>query len=59
MALLVAVLATPLATLAHHYLLSAHLVQNVALAEWIPLLLVLGIPSRWPPRSAASGPSGF
>jgi cytochrome c oxidase assembly factor CtaG len=43
-ALLLGVLATPLATLAHHYLLSAHLVQNVALAEWAPLLLVLGIP---------------
>ncbi len=39
-----AVLVTPVSTLALHYLLSAHLFQNVALAEWIPLLLVLGIP---------------
>jgi putative membrane protein len=44
-ALLVAVAVTPLATLALHYLLSAHLVQNVALAEWIPLLLVASVPS--------------
>jgi cytochrome c oxidase assembly factor CtaG len=42
--LLLAVTVTPLATLALHYLLSAHLVQNVALAEWIPLLLVASVP---------------
>ena len=35
---------TPLATIANHYLLSAHLLQNVAIAEWAPALLVLGIP---------------
>jgi len=35
---------TPLATIANHYLLTAHLVQNVAIAEWAPALLVLGIP---------------
>jgi cytochrome c oxidase assembly factor CtaG len=39
-----AVFVTPVSTLALHYLLSAHLFQNVALAEWAPLLLVLGIP---------------
>jgi cytochrome c oxidase assembly factor CtaG len=38
-----AVLLTPVSTVALHYLLAAHLFQNVALAEWIPLLLVLGI----------------
>jgi putative membrane protein len=27
-----------------HYLLTVHLLQNVVLAEWAPLLLVLGIP---------------
>lgn len=43
-ALLLAATVTPLATLAVHYLLSAHLVQNVALAEWIPLLLVASVP---------------
>jgi cytochrome c oxidase assembly factor CtaG len=43
-ALLLAATVTPLATLALHYLLAAHLVQNVALAEWIPLLLVASVP---------------
>ena len=35
---------TPLDTLAREYLVWAHLLQNVVLAEWAPLLLVLGIP---------------
>jgi len=39
-----AVSLTPLGTLALHYHLWAHLVQNVALAEWIPLLLVASVP---------------
>jgi cytochrome c oxidase assembly factor CtaG len=43
-ALLVAALVTPLDTLAREYLVWAHLVQNVVLAEWAPLLLVLGTP---------------
>jgi putative membrane protein len=42
-ALAASVLLTPVSTVALHYLLAAHLFQNVALAEWIPLLLVLGI----------------
>jgi cytochrome c oxidase assembly factor CtaG len=42
-ALLVAALVTPLDTLAREYLVWAHLLQNVVLAEWVPLLLVLGI----------------
>jgi putative membrane protein len=42
--LLVAGLVTPLDTLAREYLVWAHLLQNVVLAEWAPLLLVLGIP---------------
>ena len=42
-AILVAALVTPLDTLAREYLVWAHLLQNVALAEWAPLLLVLGI----------------
>ena len=42
-ALLVAALVTPLDTLARDYLVWAHLVQNVVLAEWAPLLLVLGV----------------
>ncbi len=44
MALLLAVSVTPLETIALHYLLSAHLLQNVVLAEWAPLLCVLGLP---------------
>jgi len=35
---------TPLATIGNHYLLTAHLLQNIAIAEWAPALLVLGIP---------------
>jgi cytochrome c oxidase assembly factor CtaG len=43
--LLVATSVTPLDALSYH-LLTAHLVQNVVLAEWAPLLLVAGIPPR-------------
>jgi putative membrane protein len=35
--------ASPVATVALHYLVTAHLLQNVVLAEWTPALLVLGI----------------
>ena len=41
--LVVAVFVTPVGTLSLHYLLSAHLFQNVALAEWAPALAVLGL----------------
>ena len=44
MVLLLAVTITPLETLATNYLLTIHLLQNVVLAEWAPLLVVLGIP---------------
>ncbi|HEX6491424.1 MAG TPA: cytochrome c oxidase assembly protein [Gaiellaceae bacterium] len=44
LALILAVFVTPLENLALHYLLTAHLLQNVALAEWAPALLVLGLP---------------
>jgi putative membrane protein len=44
MALLLAVSVTPIHTLGMHYLLTMHLLQNVVLAEWAPLLVVLGIP---------------
>jgi len=43
-ALLVVALVSPLDTLAREYLVWGHLVQNVVLAEWAPLLLVLGTP---------------
>ena len=41
--LLLALFVTPASTLALHYLLTAHLLQNVALAEWAPALAVLGL----------------
>jgi cytochrome c oxidase assembly factor CtaG len=40
--LLIATAVTPLDALTYH-LLSAHLLQNVVLAEWAPALLVLGV----------------
>src|SRR5436190_16191101 len=44
MLLLVAVFATPVETLALNYLLTAHFLQNVTVAEWAPALLVLSLP---------------
>ena len=44
--LLVAVFATPLETLALNSLLTAHFLQNVAVAEWIPALLVIAVPAE-------------
>jgi cytochrome c oxidase assembly factor CtaG len=44
LAMLLAVTITPLETLALKYLLTIHLLQNVVLAEWAPLLAVLGLP---------------
>jgi cytochrome c oxidase assembly factor CtaG len=43
MILLAAAFWSPLHQLGLHYLLTAHLLQNVILAEWAPLLAVLGI----------------
>lgn len=45
MLLVLAVTVTPVETISLHYLLSVHLLQNVVLAEWAPLLLVLAIPA--------------
>ena len=44
MALVLAVTITPIETISLEYLLSVHLIQNVVLAEWAPLLAVLAIP---------------
>jgi cytochrome c oxidase assembly factor CtaG len=44
MALVLAVTVTPVETISLNYLLSVHLIQNVVLAEWAPLLAVLAIP---------------
>jgi putative membrane protein len=52
MVLLAVAFWTPLHHLGLHYLLTAHLLQNVILAEWAPLLAVLGL-SR-PMTDAAS-----
>jgi cytochrome c oxidase assembly factor CtaG len=43
MALLAVAFWSPLHHLGLHYLLTAHLLQNVILAEWAPLLAVLGL----------------
>jgi cytochrome c oxidase assembly factor CtaG len=45
--LILAVTVTPIETISLHYLLSVHLLQNVVLAEWAPLLFVLGIPAAF------------
>jgi putative membrane protein len=46
MTLLAAAFWSPLHHLGLHYLLTAHLLQNVILAEWAPLLAVLGISAQ-------------
>jgi cytochrome c oxidase assembly factor CtaG len=45
MVLILLVTITPLETIALNYLLVIHLLQNVVLAEWAPLLVVLGLPA--------------
>jgi cytochrome c oxidase assembly factor CtaG len=55
--LLLAVAVTPIHTLGMHFLLTVHLLQNVVLAEWAPLLVVLGIPPTL--ASAISRPSAI
>ncbi|HEU0337032.1 MAG TPA: cytochrome c oxidase assembly protein [Gaiellaceae bacterium] len=55
MALLLAITITPFETIALRYLLWVHLLQNVVLAEWAPLLVVLGIP---PALAAVAGRAG-
>ena len=60
MALLAVAFWTPLHHLGLHYLLTAHLLQNVILAEWAPLLAVLGVSrpmARALARARASGGS--
>jgi putative membrane protein len=44
MVLLLAVSVSPLHMLAMEFLLTVHLLQNVVLAEWAPLLVVLALP---------------
>ena len=54
--LLLAVAVTPIHTLGMHYLLTMHLLQNVVLAEWAPLLVVLGIPPALAATISRPGP---
>jgi cytochrome c oxidase assembly factor CtaG len=51
-ALVFAAFVTHLQPLATHTFLWAHLLQNVVLAEWAPLLLVLAVPPRLAARAA-------
>jgi cytochrome c oxidase assembly factor CtaG len=53
--LLLAVSVTPVHTLGMHYLLTMHLLQNVVLAEWAPLLVVLAVPPALAARIARPG----
>jgi putative membrane protein len=55
MVLLLVVSVTPIHTLGMHYLLTMHLLQNVVLAEWAPLLVVLGIAPALAARIARPG----
>jgi cytochrome c oxidase assembly factor CtaG len=52
-ALVLATHVTPLASVSNHYLLSAHLLQNISLAEWAPALCVLGVPPALAGRLAS------
>jgi putative membrane protein len=54
--LLVAVpLNSPLETIAVHYLLVIHLLQNVMIADWAPPLLILGLTAAMRSRVARAG----
>ena len=58
--LLVAVpLNSPLETLSAHYLLLAHLLQNALIADWAPLLLILGLTPAMRAGLSARGGSAF
>src|SRR5437764_6642676 len=54
--LLAAAFWSPIHHLGLHYLLTAHLLQNVILAEWAPLLAVLGISAPMAMRLARLRP---
>ena len=58
--LLIAVpLNSPLETLSAHYLLLAHLLQNALIADWAPLLLILGLTPAMRGRLSARGGAAF
>jgi cytochrome c oxidase assembly factor CtaG len=53
--LVAAALNSPLETLAAHYLLLVHLLQNVVIGDWAPLLLILGLTPAMRAGVAARG----
>lgn len=53
--LIAASLNSPLETISTHYLLLAHLLQNVIISDWAPPLLVLGLTPRMRDGIAARG----
>ena len=54
-ALIAVPLDSPLETIAVHYLLVIHLLQNVMVADWAPPLLILGLTPAMRDRVAALG----
>jgi cytochrome c oxidase assembly factor CtaG len=54
-ALVAVPLNSPLETIAVHYLLVIHLLQNVMIADWAPPLLILGLTPAMRARVAARG----
>jgi cytochrome c oxidase assembly factor CtaG len=57
--LVAASLNTPLETIAAHYLVLFHLLQNALVADWAPPLLILGLPPPWRLRLAARAGGWF
>jgi putative membrane protein len=59
LALVAVALNSPLETLAAHYLLLVHLLQNVIIGDWAPLLLILGLTPAMRVAVAARGGKAF
>jgi len=59
LALAAAALNSPLETLAAHYLLLIHLLQNVMIADWAPPLLILGLTPQLRAAVARRGGRAF
>jgi cytochrome c oxidase assembly factor CtaG len=54
-ALVAGALNSPLETIARHYLLLVHLLQNVMIADWAPPLLILGLTASWGAAMVGAG----
>ena len=59
LALLACSLDSPLETVALHYLLLAHMLQNAIVADWVPLLLILGLTTAMRDAITARGGGTF